>query len=411
MFKKGINCFFIDKIDEFILLSYMLTNPQIIAFLESLEQVLEQGSLVKMTLSKTQKAEEGLKSIHITQIEIKGTTSYSFTYRFKTKDRVDNHSKEETLKVIGDLLGSSFLQALVISTSQESQLLISKKGKVKLIQKNKDSLQRELKHNKKKNYLISTKDNIYLRELGITDAKGRVHDKMQDKYKQINRYVELMSHWFEKLDTKKKLKIVDMGSGKGYLTFALYDYLVHQIQLDVEITGVELRENLVELCNGISKKCDFNKLNFLSKDINDFQEDEIDIIIALHACDTATDLAIYKGITADAQLIVCAPCCHKQVRKDMKGDTKFKSILKHGIFEERQAETLTDTIRALLMEKSGYQAKAFEFISNEHTRKNVMLVGRKVQEKRDLDSINQQIDHLKEQFGIQRQELEDLLNS
>ena len=160
-----------------------------------------------------------------------------------------------------------------------------------------------------------------------------------------------------------------------------------------------------------NQKCEFDKLNFLSKDINDFQEDEIDIIIALHACDTATDLAIYKGITANAQLIVCAPCCHKQVRKDMKGDTEFKSILKHGIFEERQAETLTDTIRALLMEKNGYQAKAFEFISNEHTRKNVMLIGRKVHEKRNIDSIDQQIDHLKEQFGINRQELEDLLNS
>jgi len=411
MFKKGINCFFIDKIDEFILLSSMLTNPQIIAFLESLEQVLKQGDLVKMTLSKTHKAEEGLKSIHISKVEIKDLPCFSFTYRYKTKDQVVNHSKEETLKVVGDLLGSSFLQALVISTGQESQLLISKKGKVKLIQKNKDSLQKESKHNKKKNYLISAKDNIYLRELGITDAKGRVHDKMQDKYKQINRYVELMSHWFEKLDTKKKLKIVDMGSGKGYLTFALYDYLVHQLKLDVEITGIELRENLVELCNGISKKCEFDKLNFLSKDINDFQEDEIDIIIALHACDTATDLAIYKGITANAQLIVCAPCCHKQVRKDMKGDTEFKSILKHGIFEERQAETLTDTIRALLMEKNGYQAKAFEFISNEHTRKNVMLIGRKVHEKRNIDSIDQQIDHLKEQFGINRQELEDLLNS
>ncbi|MDG1850440.1 MAG: SAM-dependent methyltransferase [Flavobacteriales bacterium] len=251
---------------------------------------------------------------------------------------------------------------------------------------------------------------MYLQKLGVCEANGRVKDKQQDKFRQINRYVELMSHWFEKIDHSTKLNIVDMGSGKGYLTFALYDYLKNQLRINVSVTGVELRENLVDLCNEISLDCDFNDLQFISKDIRDFSAEEIDVIIALHACDTATDLAIYKGINANAKLIVCAPCCHKQVRKDMGSKSQFKALTKHGVFEERQAEMLTDTIRSLLMEREGFKTKVFEFISNEHTRKNVMMVGHNTNSKKNRAKINDEVKQLKDSFNIQRHELEDLLS-
>jgi hypothetical protein len=388
----------------------MQANPQKKEFLDLFQEMNSQGNFIKLTLSKVFKAQEDLKNIYIVPVEIKAEQMLSFTYRSKTQDQVKNYSLEQATALLSDLLGCSFLQALLVSTTSECQLLISKKGKFKLLKKQSNSVATVASHNKEKKYLISSDNNIYLQKLGVCDANGRVKDKQQDKYRQINRYVELMSSWFANIDTSKKLQIVDMGSGKGYLTFALYDYLHNQLKLDVSITGVELRSNLVDLCNTIRTECEFENLHFISKDINDFTSEEIDVIIALHACDTATDLAIYKGIIADAKLIVCAPCCHKQVRKDMGTSPVFKAITKHGIFEERQAEMLTDAIRSLLMEREGYTTKAFEFISNEHTRKNVMLVGRKLKLKGNTEAINLEIENLKASFKIERQELEDLLS-
>ncbi len=387
----------------------MQANPNKKEFLDLFQEVISQGKFIKLTLSKVFKAQEDLKNIYIVPVVIKAEQMLSFTYRSKTQDQVKNYTLEKAILLLSDLLGASFLQALLVSTTSECQLLISKKGKFKLLNKMNSTAAKTNSHNKEKNYLISSNNNIYLYKLGVCDASGRVKDKQQDKYKQINRYVELMSSWFAKIDTSKKLQIVDMGSGKGYLTFALYDYLHNQLNLEVSITGVELRGNLVDLCNSIKTECSFDNLQFISKDINDFTSEEIDVIIALHACDTATDLAIYKGVKANAELIVCAPCCHKQVRKNMGTSTTFKSITKHGIFEERQAEMLTDAIRSLLMEREGYTTKVFEFISNEHTRKNVMLVGRKLKESGDTEGINLEIKNLKESFKIERQELEDLL--
>tara|TARA_B110000977_G_C11071993_1_gene489838 strand:+ start:799 stop:1971 length:1173 start_codon:yes stop_codon:yes gene_type:complete len=387
----------------------MEINQQKNAFLALFQEMNSQNKFIKLSLSKVHNVQHGLKNVYIVPVLIKGQTMLSFTYRSKTQDQVKNYPLEESVGLIAELLGTSFLQALLISDTNECQLLISKKGVYKLIQNAKLTSVKPLAHNKEKKYFISNKDNTYLQKLGVCDSKGRVKDKQQDKYRQINKYVELMSSWFEKIDHSKELKIVDMGSGKGYLTFALYDYLHNQLKLNVSITGVELRKDLVDLCNSIRTDCGFEKLHFISKDINDFSSSEIDVIIALHACDTATDLAIYKGVKANAELIVCAPCCHKQVRKDMGSDSAFNAITKHGIFHERQAEMLTDAIRSLLMEREGYSTKAFEFISNEHTRKNVMLVGRKLTSNEDVKKINLEIKNLKDSFKINRQELEDLL--
>jgi len=388
----------------------MEINPQKRAFLDLFQEMNNQNKFIKLSLSKVHQAQKDLKNIYVVPILIKGHKMLSFTYRSKTQDQVKNYPLEESIALVSDLVGVSFLQALLMSEENECQLLISKKGKYKLIQKAKISSARSLTHDLEKKYFIPSKNNTYLQLLGVCDSMGRVKDKQQDKYRQINKYVELMSVWFEKIDHSKELKIVDMGSGKGYLTFALYDYLHNHLKLNVSITGVELRENLVDLCNSIRTDCGFEKLQFISKDINDFSSAEIDVIIALHACDTATDLAIYKGLKAKAELIVCAPCCHKQVRKDMGSNTSFSAITKHGIFEERQAEMLTDAIRSLLMEREGYNTKAFEFISNEHTRKNIMLVGRKLSRSGDVKKIDLEIKNLKDSFKIERQELEDLLS-
>ena len=387
----------------------METNSEIKTFLNKFKDAFLEHNFVKLSLSKVYKVEKDLKNIYIVPVNIKNKNKLSFTYRYKTKDQVKNYDIEQALEYLYELIGPSFLQAQLKTTSESHQLLISKKGKSKLISSKSDSDAPSKLHNKEKKYLIKSENNKYLQMLGICDNNGRVKDKQQDKYKQINKYVELMSSWLTKLDPSKTQHIVDMGSGKGYLTFALYDYLTNSMKQNIKMIGVELRPELVSLCMEIRKACEFNGLEFVSKDINDFKSDEIDILIALHACDTATDSAIFKGIRSNANLIVCAPCCHKQVRIDMKEHSKFNSITKHGIFKERQAEMLTDTLRTLIMEREGYKTKAFEFISNEHTRKNIMLVGKKRNDKVDQTNINKEIEFLKKSFKIERQELEDLL--
>ena len=388
----------------------METNSEIKTFLNKFKDAFLKHNIVKLSLSKVHKAEKDLKNIYIVPVNIKNKNKLSFTYRYQTKDQVKNYDIEQALEYLFELIGPSFLQAQLKTTSESHQLLISKKGKSKLISSKSDSDAPSKLHNKEKKYLIKSENNKYLQMLGICDNNGRVKDKQQDKYKQINRYVELMSSWLIKLDPSKTQHIVDMGSGKGYLTFALYDYITNSLKQNIKMIGVELRPELVSLCMEIRKACEFNGLEFVSKDINDFKSDEVDILIALHACDTATDSAIFKGIKSNANLIVCAPCCHKQVRRDMKERSKFNSITKHGIFKERQAEMLTDTLRTLIMEKEGYKTKAFEFISNEHTRKNIMLVGKKTNDKVDQTKIKKEIEFLKKSFKIERQELEELLS-
>lgn len=387
-----------------------MNNNTFLEFLDLLKQSVSTQKLVKISLSKTFKVENNLKNIFITPVLIKGKHRLSFTYHYGDKDLIKNYGLEDAFIIIKKLIGTSFLQALLKTEEEEIQLLVSKKMTAKIFRNKLKSLPSNLEHNKKKKDFISATGNIYLKELGITDSNGRIKDKQQDKFRQINRYIELVGHWFEKIDLPKKINIVDVGSGKGYLTFALYDYLTYKLNLNVTITGVELRGTLVNLCNNIKEKCEYENLHFSSKDINDFKRKDVDIIIALHACDTATDLAIQKGINSNARLIICAPCCHKQVRKDMNSTTQFNCITKHGIFKERQAEMVTDSIRSLLMEREGYHTKAFEFISNEHTRKNIMLIGKKHTQTVNKNILNEEIEQLKIAFGVERQELEDLLN-
>ena len=249
----------------------------------------------------------------------------------------------------------------------------------------------------------------YLQHLGITDKEGKVIHKMADKYRQINKYLEIIESLLKATNLPKHINIVDMGSGKGYLTFALYDYLVNIKKYNATVTGIELRDELVTYCNDIADKSDFKNLSFVAQPIQEYDNDKIDILIALHACDTATDDAIYKGLASKAELIICAPCCHKQIRQQVKGIEQESPLLKYGIFKERQFEMITDTIRALILEKNNYNTKVFEFISNEHTRKNVMLVGTKSSKVVDVAKVETKITELKEAYQIEKHYLETLI--
>ena len=265
-------------------------------------------------------------------------------------------------------------------------------------------------HDKMKDKLIDLKDNIYLRELDITNGNFEVRREMSDKYRQINKYIELLEPNINELTLSGSLHVVDMGSGKGYLTFALYDYLTNNLKIEAKMTGVEFRQDLVDICTEIATKAGFNHLDFKKGNIADTKLEKIDILIALHACDTATDDAIFRGIKSDASLIVCAPCCHKQIRKAMNVTNELKSITRFGILKERQAEIITDTIRAMILEVFGYKTNVFEFVSLEHTPKNVMIVGKKTTKNPDKQKILENISAIKKIYGIEKHYLETLLN-
>ncbi|MGG6231261.1 class I SAM-dependent methyltransferase [Tenacibaculum sp. SDUM215027] len=369
---------------------------------------IQKNDFVKLTLSKPIRKSDELSNVYVRQIMLKGDVCFQFLYRYKTNDQTKNYSFEESIEELTDLLSEKFRAATLFTLENDLLVFISKKKKVSY-KTTQPSFKNKLPEAHDKLKEKRAENSEYLYHLGVTDKEGKVIPKMADKYRQINKYLEIIEAQIQSVKLPKHINIVDMGSGKGYLTFALYDYLVNQKGYTASITGIELRQNLVDYCNDIAKKCEFKGLLFVAQPIQEYDNNKIDILIALHACDTATDDAIYKGLVSKAELIVCAPCCHKQIRQQVKGKEQESPLLKYGIFKERQFEMVTDTIRALILEKNNYTTKVFEFISNEHTRKNVMLIGAKSSKKVDKKRIEAKISDLKETYQIEQHYLEGLL--
>lgn len=377
-------------------------------FLLKIQESIEQNTFIKLTLSKNGGRDKTLKNVYGRLVEIKNQPHLSFTLRYTTRDEVKNYPLLEGVGIISLWLGEDFLNGDLFTQTEDVTIMYNKKRKPRLFWgKPSQTALPDRQHDRKKTVFITAEDNIYLQELGITSQQGKVVKSGQRKFRQINKYIEIIDSLVKNQPFTEGAHIVDMGAGKGYLTFALYDYLQKNYPEKISVTGIELRKNLVELTSQIAQKSDFQRLNFIAQDIFAYQPQRIDMLIALHACDIATDIAIAKGIQAESQIIVVAPCCHKQIRKEMTGTEQVNPILKHGILKERQAEIVTDTIRALLLEANGYKTKVFEFISTEHTAKNVMIVG----ERDGIKRIDKQheIATLKKTFGIQEHYLEKLL--
>ena len=377
-------------------------------FFEKLTKSFKDETFVKITLSKPAYKSDGLHNVYVRLVTIKDEPMFSFTYHYQTNDQVKNYTLAETETELTALLEKKFRIAILFTLEEDFTTQISKKGLVSTRSTHPSFSNKPPEtHDKPKTKRAAL--GAYLNLLGITDEQGVVIPKMADKFRQINKYLEIIEGLIKNTKLPKEARIVDMGSGKGYLTFALYDYLVNQRKIEVQITGIEVRKELVDFCNATAKKCGFENLTFEAKPIEKFTK-KIDVLIALHACDTATDDAIFKGLKSNAELIITAPCCHKQIRQQLKGKEQESPILKYGIFKERQYEMVTDTLRALIMEKHDYATNIFEFISNEHTRKNVMLVGTKSNKKADTKSLNAKIKALKTEFGVEEHYLEGLMS-
>lgn len=391
----------------------MNASNQAEAFLEQVKDALVSGSFLKITLSNYTGSEVDLKNIYLRLVEIKRQPRLSFTYRYKTRDIVKNFDLPEGEGILAKYVKMEFRAATLFSTTAD--WLLQRKDErwsLKQLAPSMNITVAALSHDKAKARKIASTGKQYLVDLGLTDASGTIFKNAQDKYKQINQYIEILSPLIASLPAGSIRKVVDMGSGKGYLTFALYDYLLTTLKQDVQITGVEFREDMVRLCNQIAGNSGFRGLNFVEGTIEAYDTSGVDMLIALHACDTATDDAIYKGIQAGAQLIVTAPCCHKQIRKEIvkgKQSNELDFLTEHGIFLERQAEMVTDGLRALIMEYFGYQTKVMQFISDQHTPKNVLIIGaRKSITDVRRAAILEQIRTTKTFFGIGYHHLERL---
>lgn len=378
-------------------------------FIEKLKRAIAEGTFVKLSLSKSATKDKSLRNIFARPIELKGQPMLSFTLRYLSRDEVKNHSIEEGLAMIGLWLGNDFLNANLFTLSEDVSILYNRKRKARLFVKPASHTDKPtLSHDKEKKRMIAAESANYLTALGITNQEGQVLKSGQKKFRQINKYIEIIDSLLSQQDLGDHPHIVDMGSGKGYLTFALYDHLRNHKKVAASMVGIELRPKLVDFCNELAQSTGFEKLQFLAQDIEEYKAEKIDMLIALHACDIATDIAIAKGIKAGASTIVVAPCCHKQIRKEMQCETALQSVLKHGILEERQAELVTDGIRALLLEAHGYKTKVFEFISTEHTPKNLMITATKAPPRPEA---LEQIAQIKADFGIGYHYLEKLLGA
>ena len=320
----------------------------------------------------------------------------------KTQDFTNTLTQADLPKELSMLPKEEFFFATLQCNGEIWNLLQNKKGTLTVkhqVNKVQESTQSSSTHNRQKAYLIE-EDAPFLKLLHVSGNDGKVLAPMQKKYRQINRFVELVMHGLEK--EKGPISVADMGSGKGYLTFALFHHL-QASGFEVSMTGYELRPELVSLCNGIAENLSLKGLQFKAENIQDADTGDLDLLMALHACDIATDLAIKKALDAKATYIILSPCCHKQIRKEM---TKKDTITRYGIYEERIAEMVTDTIRTLILEYHGYSTNIIEFIGSEHTGKNSMITA-KFQGKYKKNALDE-VAKLKEQYGIKTHYLEQL---
>jgi Methyltransferase domain len=390
-------------------------NSDLKDILNLVKTTFDSSTLVKITLSKPTKLNQqtdNTKNIFAKKIVVQNQNSWNLVYRYQTKDITKNFGFKVGLNAIEENIVSSFGIIDVFTTDQHFHILnlgdnfkvVTKLLKVKL--------EANTAHNKNKERLIVKTTNQYLVELGLMSSDGQVKSQMQHKFKQINKYIESVAPYFRDLDNIEST-IYDMGAGKGYLTFALYDYCTNTLGKNLKFIGVEQRQELVIQTNAIAQKCDFNSLSFQQGQISDYYTTKLDVIVALHACDVATDQAIYAGIKNQAELIILAPCCQRQVRKDMetnKSSNLFKSITKHGILFEKQAEVLTDTIRSLILESCGYKTNVVEFIEWDQTPKNTLIIAKKskITDKNKQAALDQ-IKLIKQQFSISSHYLEKLI--
>jgi SAM-dependent methyltransferase len=401
-------------------------------FFRLLTTAAQTHNLVKLTLGRYVGAEAGLERVLARPVMLRGEACLQLVYRYTTKDITKNHPLREAEGVLQELIGPAFQNAHLHTRTQEVQLTLKEKGgrdksllrvgklptspadSATLADAESSSADAALAHNRSKQRLIDLHQPCWT-DLGVTTPGGALVPAMARKWKQINRFAEIFSAALADtpLATAPEVRVIDFGCGKGYLTFAVHELLRSRGQ-QAKVLGVELREELVQLCNDSARRHHLEGLRFDAGDVRTYEPEPIDVMIALHACDTATDHAIHLGLRAGASVIMCSPCCHKELRPQMKTPPILQPLLQHGIHLGQEAEMVTDGLRALLLDAQGYDTQVFEFISLEHTNKNKMILAVRrpaPDAPGHREQVMAQVQALKDFYGIRRHSLEGLLGA
>ena len=422
--------------------------PHLARFADLLRQAEASGRLQQLVLVAYQggvpdidELGANLQRVMVRPVQLRDQPHLSFLLRFPTKDITKNLSVPDALALLAAWFAhGAFRNAHLHTPTEEVQLAFSKKGKasVRVGKPSNAEATRSARsvesaapgtpaavaaptpltsgHNRDKHRFLDP-SRPFLHELGVTDARGQVLPTMSRKWKQINKFIEVFAAALARSPLgqsprdQEPIHVVDFGSGKGYLTFAIHDWLRHTMQRDAHVTGVELRDELVQLCQRVIGKLKLEGMDYEQGDVRDYHPAALNVMIALHACDVATDYAIHLGIRAGADIIMCSPCCHKQIRPQLLSPSPLRPILQHGIHLGQEAEMLTDGLRALLLEAAGYDTQVFEFISLEHTNKNKMILAVKRAKATSSEEVVRQIRDIKAFYGIQEQCLEQLLKA
>ena len=348
------------------------------------------NNINKITFSNIRNKDLELDKVIGKLVNIKNNINLQLEYRYK---RIIKHTNivttdsENIRKEIIELF--ELAKDINIATVDENiNIKVSKKFKISVNRKKTNSKAISFDHNKKKEYFLDEKQKYpFLVELGIQNNDGKVIKSKYNKFKQINKYLEFIKQATTQLNSNKQITILDFGSGKSYLTFSTYYYLTEVLKMNVKIIGIDLKKEVIEHCNNTAKKLNFTNLSFIYGDVIDYENnDEIDMVISLHACNTATDIAILKALDWKAKVFFAVPCCQKEVNGQLKADF-IPFMLKHGIIKEKFSTLLTDSVRSEILEAFGYKSDIVEFISAENTPKNQLIRAYKTTNNIDKDKI------------------------
>jgi len=410
-----------------------MANPTPVAdFIRHTLASLEDNTFVRLILSGGAASEGAPKRVLARLIRLRGEPHLSLTLRHATNDITKNLKLTEVPKWLGFQLNGNFRSALLGTTVREWQLNFPPDKEPWLISHkphNQKAPSRD--HDEAKQSWLDATARDWLFGLGVCDERGRVLPSMADKHRQIHQYLEILSHLLKdcgwvtessesrlqavgepaKAVTTNTLTLADMGCGKGYLTFGAWHLLCRRCKVPARVIGIETRAELLRDITQIARKIDTPGLEFTAGEIASAQLPKVDALIALHACNTATDDAIRRGIELGAKLIVVAPCCHKEVRPQLGQPGPLAAVLEHGIMAERMAEWVTDGLRALFLEWAGYRTKIMEFVSSEHTPKNLMLAAIREREPFTNTAAREQIVKLKKFFNIEHHALDGLISN
>jgi hypothetical protein len=385
-------------------------------FLALVRAAVHDGRLRKLVLAKPDADAALAPRLEMRAIAWRGAPGLSFTEHHPTRDLTSNAMLPNGLARVEAALDRGYAHAHLHTTDGDAELRRSKRGIWTLVRRARAAdapgpgTPALASHDRVKRRWVDAA-RPWLVDLGVTDVQHRVIPAMARKWRQIDKFVQIVDHAVASSELRERdtVRAVDFGAGKGYLTFALHDHLVRALGKRAEVLGVERRADLVAAGNAAAERAGMQGLRFVAGDIAGVPMEAVDVVIALHACDTATDEALYRGVRAGATILVASPCCHQELRAQILPPALLKPMLRHGIHLGQEAEMVTDALRALLLEREGYAARVFEFVSLEHTSKNKMILAVRRRQPVDRAALDAEIESLEGFYGVRGQRLQTLL--